>query len=79
MSVLIQGPRRDGCHVAFIDGCRLGSAVRPPDDTAGANHIIFLGADEDHFKMCNQERQAGQVRGQYGLDKGSRRVGGRVR
>src|SRR5205807_9208369 len=37
MSVLIQGPRRDGCHVAVIDGCRLGSTVRPPDDTVGAN------------------------------------------
>src|SRR5215470_18053415 len=37
MSVLVQGPRRDGGHVAVIDGCRLGSAVRPPDDTADAN------------------------------------------
>jgi len=37
MSVLIQGPRRNGCHVAVIDGCRLGSAVRPPHDTVGAN------------------------------------------
>jgi hypothetical protein len=37
MSVLVQGPRRDGRHVAVIDGCRLGGAVRPPDDTAGAD------------------------------------------
>ena len=37
MSVLIQRPRRDGCDVAVVDGCRLGSAVRPPDDPAGAN------------------------------------------
>lgn len=29
--------RRDGCHVPVIYGCRLGSAVRPPDDTVGAN------------------------------------------
>jgi len=37
MTVLIQGPRRDGGYVAVIDGCRLGSTVRPPDDTVGAD------------------------------------------
>src|SRR5437764_11020224 len=37
MSVLIQSPRRYGCHVAVIDGCCLGSAVWPPDDSLDAN------------------------------------------
>ena len=37
MSVLIQGPRRDGRHVAVIDGCGLGRAVGPADDTVVAN------------------------------------------
>ena len=37
MSVLVQGPRRDGRHVAVVDGCRLGGAVRPSDDTVGAD------------------------------------------
>lgn len=39
MSILRQGTRHDGCHVPVINGCRLGSAVWPPDHTMGAYRI----------------------------------------
>jgi hypothetical protein len=47
MPVLTQGPRRHGCDVAVVDGCSLGGAVRPPDDTAGANRG---GPPEQHVR-----------------------------
>ena len=36
MPGLVEAPGRDRRHVAVVDGCGLGSAVRPPYDTVGA-------------------------------------------